>query len=66
MKKLLSRRSVLAPAVAGGYQRIDYEVYIDQDRIDAMARKAAALVGQRAVDGPILVRIMKRERASHD
>jgi len=48
--------------VADGLEQIEYEVYLDGDELNGMARKAARSKGRQSVDGPIKVVVISKKR----
>jgi hypothetical protein len=49
-------------SVPDGTEEIYYEVSLDTTGLAIMARKAAGSTGQKSVDGPVTVKVLKRTR----
>jgi hypothetical protein len=49
-------------SVPDGMEEVIYEVSLDFDAVACMARRAAKSRGQKSVDGPLTVKVLKRTR----
>ena len=59
-KQVATKDGFGARWVPDGIEEITYEVLLDQPALHSMARLAAHSKGQKAVDGPLLVRVLNR------